>query len=82
MSLVVAHVPNPMHSARVRACTPICYNPRMIWKIFKRYSRSGDVVAEKPTEQKVKAGIDFTIKTYGETLRDLARYDRGEQLSS
>ena len=38
--------------------------------------------AASAREKKVKEGIDFTIKRYGETLKDLARYDRGENLSS
>lgn len=31
---------------------------------------------------KVRAGIDFTLRNYQETLRDLARYDRGESVQS
>jgi hypothetical protein len=33
-------------------------------------------------EQKVKAGIDFAINRYGETFKDLDRYDRGEAFSN
>ena len=31
-------------------------------------------------ETKVQKGISFAIDHYGETFKDLARYDRGEKL--
>jgi len=34
-----------------------------------------------PVSQKAQAGIDYTIKNYGKALKDLARYDRGEEFS-
>ncbi len=37
---------------------------------------------ENKLDQKVQDGIAFTIRNYGETLKDLARYDKGETLSS
>jgi len=37
---------------------------------------------ETELDRKVQDGIDFTIRNYGETLKDLARYDKGEPLSS
>ena len=36
---------------------------------------------EPTLDQKVQAGIDFTIRNYGQTLKDLARFDKGEALS-
>ena len=60
----------------------MCYTHAMTWKIFKKDSYQKPVKRAETKEQKVKAGIDFTLKNYGEALKDLARYDRGEQLSS
>lgn len=36
---------------------------------------------ETKLDQQVQDALDFTVKNYGESLRDLARYDRGEKLS-
>ena len=50
------------------------------WFKSKKDAKTGQFsVANK--DKKVKDGIDFAIDTYGKTLKDLARYDRGEQLS-
>lgn len=49
----------------------------MIWNFFRkdRNTRSGAVLSR---DEKAKEGINFTIEKYGQTLKDLARYDRGE----
>lgn len=55
---------------------------RMKWvrNIFvKRSSKTGEF--RTVVDEKVKEGIDFTLKNYAETLKDLARYDRGESFS-
>lgn len=36
---------------------------------------------ETELDQKVQDALDFTVENYGTTLKDLARYDRGEKLS-
>ena len=37
---------------------------------------------QTPLDRKVREGIDFTVGKYGKTLKDLARYDKGEDFSS
>lgn len=37
---------------------------------------------QTPLDRKVKEGIDFTVGKYGKTLKDLARYDKGEDFTS
>jgi len=46
--------------------------------MFRKSRKTGNFVTK---DQKAKAGIDFAIRQYGETLKDLARYDKGERFS-
>jgi len=47
----------------------------------KHLERLGKFDASTDKNQKAIEAIHFTIQTYGETFRDLARYDRGEPFS-
>ena len=51
----------------------------MLDKLFKKKALPAGKFSSM--DEKVKAGITFTIKTYGTTLKDLASYDRGENYS-
>ncbi len=53
---------------------------KMFNKLFSRNKIK--VLNEKELELKAKKGIDFTIANYSETLKDLAKYDRGEKIAN
>ena len=36
---------------------------------------------EPRLDDKVQDALEFTVRKYGKTLKDLARYDRGEPIS-
>ena len=51
---------------------------------LKKLFRRERVQSSKATPQRdttLEAAIAYTIERYGGTLQDLAKYDRGEQLS-
>lgn len=53
-----------------------------IKNLFSKNNKKVDskILTNKELEIKAQKGITFTIKHYGEALKDLARYDKGEKL--
>lgn len=55
----------------------------MIKRFFSRFISSKDSESRSSKQSKrVDDAITFTLNRYGKTLTDLARYDRGEQLTN